>query len=84
MKFVFNFNNKCTTKNQHLSDQSFLRTDELQISSEIKLFLTNVPILPILYPGKTSENQKFSVVFRTYKMGTLAKNRFTGNCFKSL
>ena len=34
-------------------------------------FLANVPIL---YPLKTPENQKFSGVFMGYKMGTLAKN----------
>ena len=33
-------------------------------------FLANVPIL---YPLKTPENQKFSGVFRGYKMGTLAR-----------
>ena len=34
-------------------------------------FLANVPIL---YPLKTPENQKFSGVFRGYKMETLARN----------
>ena len=34
-------------------------------------FLANVPIL---YPLKTPENQRFSDVFRGYKMGTLARN----------
>ena len=34
-------------------------------------FLTNVPIL---YRLKTPENQRFSGVFRGYKMGTLARN----------
>ena len=34
-------------------------------------FLANVPIL---YPLKTPENQKFSGVFRGHKMGTLARN----------
>ena len=34
-------------------------------------FLANVPIL---YPLKTPENQRFSGVFRGYKMGTLARN----------
>ena len=34
-------------------------------------FLANVPIL---YPPKTPENQRFSGVFRGYKMGTLARN----------
>ena len=34
-------------------------------------FLANVPIL---YPLKTPENQRFSVVFKGYKMGTLAGN----------
>ena len=34
-------------------------------------FLANVPIL---YPLKTSENQRFSGGFRRYKMGTLARN----------
>ena len=35
----------------------------------INPFLANVPIL---YPLKTPENQRFSGVFRAYKMGTLA------------
>ena len=34
-------------------------------------FLANVPIL---YPLKTPENQRFSGVFRGYKMGKLARN----------
>ena len=28
----------------------------------------------ILYPLKTPENQRFSGIFRGYKMGTLARN----------
>ena len=38
----------------------------------INPFLANIPIL---YPLKTTENSTFSVVFRGYKMGTLARNR---------
>ena len=34
-------------------------------------FLANVPIL---YPLKTPENQRFSGVFREYKMRTLARD----------
>ena len=34
-------------------------------------FLANVPTL---YPHTTPENQRFSGVFRGYKMGTLARN----------
>ena len=37
----------------------------------INQFLANVPIL---YPLKTPENQRFFGVFRGYKMGTLARN----------
>ena len=37
----------------------------------IEAFLANVPIL---YPLKTTENQRFSGVFRGCKMGTLARN----------
>ena len=37
----------------------------------LNLFLANVPIL---YPLKTPENQRFSGVFRGYKMGTLTRN----------
>ena len=37
----------------------------------INPFLVNVPIL---YPLKRPENQRFSGVFRGYKMGTLAGN----------
>ena len=35
-------------------------------------FLANASIL---YPLKTPENQRFSSVFRGYKMGTMARNR---------
>ena len=38
------------------------------------LFPANVPIL---YPLETPENQRFSGVFRGYKMGTLAGNGLT-------
>ena len=34
-------------------------------------FLANVPIL---FPLKTLENQRFSRVFKRYKMGILARN----------
>ena len=37
----------------------------------INPFLANVPIL---YPLKAPENQRFSGVFRGYKIGTLARN----------
>ena len=36
----------------------------------INPFLANIPIL---YPLKTSESQRFSGVFKRYKMGTLAR-----------
>ena len=39
---------------------------------EINPFLANIPIL---YSQKTPENQRFSGVFRGYKMGTLTENR---------
>ena len=41
-------------------------------NSTFNPFLAN---LPILYPLKTLENQRFSGVFRGYKMETLARNR---------
>ena len=37
----------------------------------VNLSLTTAPILN---PLKIPENQKFSIVFRVYKMGTLARN----------
>ena len=37
----------------------------------INPFLANVPIL---YPLKTPENQRFSGVFKGFKMGTFARN----------
>ena len=38
-------------------------------------YLNPFPVnVPILYPLKTPENQKFFGVFRGYKMGTLARN----------
>ena len=39
-------------------------------------FSTNVPLL---YPLKTSENFRFSDVFRGYRSGTLVENGFTTN-----
>ena len=39
--------------------------------SSLNPFLINAPIL---YPLKTPENQRFSDVFRGYKIGTLARN----------
>ena len=38
--------------------------------------------IPILYPPKTPENQRFSGVFRGYEMGILASNRLK-NCIPS-
>ena len=46
------------------NDSMFLRT-----GNYLNPFSVNVPIL---YPLKTPENQKFFGVFRGYKMGTLA------------
>ena len=40
--------------------------------------------VPILYPLKTTENQRFSVVFRGYKMGTLAANGLNIFWFKNI
>ena len=37
----------------------------------INPFLTNVPLL---YPLKTSENSRFSAIFRGYRSGTLVEN----------
>ena len=34
--------------------------------------------VPILYPLKTPENQRFSVVFRGYEIGTLTRNGLIG------
>ena len=34
--------------------------------------------VPILYPLKTPENQRFSHVFKGYKMETLARNSLIG------
>ena len=50
--------------------------DSYQIKSLIVLnsFLGNVPIVDLL---EISENQRFSGVFRGYKMGTSAKNELT-------
>ena len=45
-------------------------TKNIYNSEKINPFLANVPIL---YPLKTPENQRFSV-FRRYKLGTLATN----------
>ena len=47
-----------------------------RIIGTLQIHIVN-PILanvPILYPLKTPENQRFSGVFKGYKMGTLARN----------
>ena len=44
---------------------------EIARSMSINPFSTNVPLL---YPLKTSENLRFSDVFRGYRSGTLVKN----------
>ena len=46
-------------------------TKNIYNSEKINPFLANAPIL---YPLKTPENQRFSDVFRGYKLGTLATN----------
>ena len=46
----------------------------------LKPFLANVPIL---CPLKTPENQRFSGVFRGYKMGKLARNELRNQCLKA-
>ena len=40
--------------------------------------------VPILYPLTTTENQRFSVVFRGYEMGTLAANGLNIFWFKNI
>ena len=46
-------------------------TKNIYNSEKINPFLANAPIL---YPLKTPENERFSDVFRGYKLGTLAAN----------
>ena len=46
-------------------------TKNIYNSEKIDPFLANVPIL---HPLKTPENERFSDVFRGYKLGTLATN----------
>ena len=48
------------------------RTQEKLETKWVNPFLANIPIL---YSLKTLEKQRFSGVFREYKMGTLAKKR---------
>ena len=43
----------------------------IMVTLRLNPFLANVPIL---YPLKTPENQRFSDIFTGYKMGTLARN----------
>ena len=53
----------------------------------LKPLLTGTPFLadvPILYPPKTPENQRFSGVFGGYKMGTLPKNTLNPFDFTTL
>ena len=50
---------------------SSMLTKNIYNSEKINPFLANAPIL---YPLKTPENERFSDVFRGYKLGTLATN----------
>ena len=45
----------------------------------INPFMANAPIL---YPLKTPENQRFSGIFRHYKMETLPRNGLRLQCFQ--
>ena len=76
-------------KKNHLSqpapmyDEFSVRLSDV-VYGNISPFPANVPIL---CPMKTRENQRFSGVFRGYKMGTLARNGLIKNAtffFKTL
>ena len=66
------------------SSKKLANIDDMKVNigmKQINSFLANVPILYLL---KTSKNQKFSCVFRGYKMGTLAKNGLNDEIQNSL
>ena len=54
-------------KNRNLRNQ---KVRKFKKSGQTNPFLANVPIL---YPLKTPEKQRFSNVFKRYKLGTLAR-----------
>ena len=43
-------------------------------SHTYQIVSTYLPNVPILFPLKTPENQRFSGVLRRFKIGTLARN----------
>ena len=59
---------------------SILKTKTLSIKLEYRLLVESSKInpfssnIPLLYPLKTSENQRFSEVFRGYRSGTFVEN----------
>ena len=57
----------------HFLGFNFTQSRLLMLNSRFLFnpFLANAPIL---YPLQTPENQRFSGVFRGYKIGTLARN----------
>ena len=57
---------------RHLRQTLPLILDEFE---RINQFSTNAPLL---YPPKTSENRRFSDVFRGYRSGTLVENGLIG------
>ena len=56
---------------QVVSNKPFFIATSIQFKNNIKPFSTNVPLL---YPLETSQNLRFSDVFRGYRSETLVKN----------
>ena len=66
-----------TTPNCNLKLSLFSQSGLLE---HINPFSTNVPLL---YPLKTSENRRFSNVFRGYRSGTLVENGLSEPLFRA-
>ena len=75
---IKDFDSSLLSLNENPLTQTLLYDDkrftEICNTPLLNPFLANVSIL---YPLKTPENQRFSGVFRGYKMGTLARNGLT-------
>ena len=71
-------------KEDELSKENYFPVSVLFHASKIFVRIVFNPFLaniPILYHLKTPENQRFSGVFRGYKMETLARNGLTKRIF---
>ena len=74
---VFSFTNirlKLCLLYTHFKNYRIKTINRKEFQNRLIVFNTFLAYVPILYTLKTRENQRFSRVFRGYKMGKLARN----------